>query len=108
MQAGLVTYGLRITDGYRSIDGQTRAVLRKPDKAIPRSLHLLGLAADVEVRPGGSSRAIEEFAKNTPGLVRPRPDEPWHFQLDRGLTREESSLLDYAAGEVKSRLGAGA
>lgn len=74
---------LHVTDAFRTYDQEQRLRAKKP-KLAPKgaSKHEVGLAFDVE----GDELDIEAFAKEVvtddKGLVRPRKDEPWHFELD--------------------------
>jgi len=73
---------LHVTDGFRTYEQEQRVRSKKP-KLAPKgaSKHEVGLAFDVE----GDYFDIEEFASEVSGnkgLVRPRKDEPWHFELE--------------------------
>lgn len=70
---------ITVTDGFRTREQQAAAYARKPELALPpgRSLHELGLAADLEGGPVGKPGWAEILA--TYGL-RHIKNEPWHVQ----------------------------
>lgn len=73
---------LHVTDAFRTYEQEQKVRVKKP-KLAPKgaSKHEVGLAFDVE----GDGLDIEAFASEVSGnkgLVRPRKDEPWHFELD--------------------------
>lgn len=68
-----------VTDGFRSYDQQVALKAKKGDLAATpgRSVHGLGLAADLKLTPA-QQKWLDANAKRL-GLMR-LPSEPWHFQ----------------------------
>ena len=76
-----VVPGLRVVSGFRPRAEQTRLHAERPDLAAPpgRSMHELGMAADLAFPSGSAQREAHSMARGC-GLAFPVSGEPWHVE----------------------------
>lgn len=79
--AGAIKTALRVVSGFRTQAQQAYLYATKPGLAAPpgRSLHQLGIAADLSPQLGGTAKGNPVSRRF--GLEYPMSYEPWHIQL---------------------------